>query len=247
MARYDNILLCSDLDGTLRNSKGEISEENIQAIKYFCDNGGLFTLCTGRSPSYAKELCQKGLTINTALIALNGAMIYDLDKNEILYENPIDKTEFFDVDKFIEENKQYIGGAIFHSLETKYSYAEIGDDKLYKIVFVSETAEASKMLRNLIEKQSNGRYFLTNSWDVGLELLAKNSTKGECILRIREHINRRINKTVCVGDYENDIPMLKAADLSYAVGNALPEVRNVADRITVTNNENAIAKIIEEL
>ena len=44
MARYDNILLCSDLDGTLRNSKGEISEENIQAIKYFCDNGGLLTL-----------------------------------------------------------------------------------------------------------------------------------------------------------------------------------------------------------
>ena len=247
MARYDGILLCSDLDGTLRNSKGEISEENIEAIKYFCDNGGLFTLCTGRSPSYAKELCQKGLTINTALIALNGAMIYDLVTDEILYENPIDKTDFFDIDKFIEDNRRYISGAIFHSLDTKDSYAEIGEEKLYKIVFVSETAEDSKNLRTLIERQSKGRYFLTNSWDVGLELLAKNSTKGECLLRIREHISGRINKTVCVGDYENDIPMLKAADLSYAVGNALPEVRNVADRITVTNNENAIARIIEEL
>ena len=52
---------------------------------------------------------------------------------------------------------------------------------------------------------------------------------------------------MCVGDYENDISMLKEADLSYAVGNALPRVKESAVRITVTNNESALAKIISEL
>lgn len=247
MNSFKGILLCSDLDGTLRNSKGEISKENIEAIRYFCDNGGLFTLCTGRNPSHARALCEKGLIINTALIALNGAMIYDLEKAAVLYENPIDKAELFDVDKFIEENRQYISDVVFHSIETKSRYAEIGDDKLYKIVFVSKNAEDSKILRSLIEKRSKDRFFITNSWGEGLELLAKNSTKGECLLRIREHIDRKIIKTVCVGDYENDIPMLRKADLSYAVENALPEVKAAADRITVSNNENALARIIEEL
>lgn len=247
MDSFKGILLCSDLDGTLRDSKGAISKENIEAIRYFCDNGGLFTLCTGRNPSHARALCEKGLIINTALIALNGAMIYDLEKAAVLYENPIDKTELFDVDKFIEENRQYISDVVFHSIETKSRYAEIGDDKLYKIVFVSKSEADSRVLRNLLEVNGGGRFFITNSWGEGLELLAKNSTKGECLKRIRNHIDCEINKTVCVGDYENDLSMLTAADLSYAVENALPEVKAAADRITVSNNENALARIIEEL
>ena len=80
-----------------------------------------------------------------------------------------------------------------------------------------------------------------------MELLAKSSTKGECLKRIRKHINCEITKTVCVGDYENDISMLKAADLSFAVGNAIPEVKTAADRVTVSNNESALAKIIKML
>ena len=247
MDSFKGILLCSDLDGTLRNSKGEISKENIEAIRYFCDNGGLFTLCTGRNPSHARALCEKGLIINTALIALNGAMIYDLEKAAVLYENPIDKAELFDVDKFIEENRQYISDVVFHSIETKSRYAEIGDDKLYKIVFTSKTAEASRCLRSELEKRCGDRFFITNSWPEGLELLAKSSTKGECLKRIRKHINCEITKTVCVGDYENDISMLKAADLSFAVGNAIPEVKTAADRVTASNNESALAKIIKML
>ena len=52
---------------------------------------------------------------------------------------------------------------------------------------------------------------------------------------------------VCVGDYENDIPMIKEADIGYAVGNAVPKLKAVADRVTVKNTENAIAAIIYEL
>lgn len=244
MKKYEGILLCSDLDGTLRNSEGKISQKNIEAIKNFCDNGGLFTLCTGRNPSHAKELCKNGLMINTILIALNGAMLYDLETSEVLYDNPINKAELFDVDNFIDENKQYIENVVFHSTDTRNKFCEIGDDKLYKIVFVAKTEEATCILRKRLEQICADKFFITNSWKTGMELLDKNSTKGECVKKIRNYIDKKITKIVCVGDYENDITMLEAADLAIAVGNALPEVKEKADIVMVTNDENAIEEVI---
>ena len=247
MKKYDGILLCSDLDGTLSNSDGKISNENLEAIDYFCKNGGHFTLCTGRNPEFAKKLTEAGLNINAPLTALNGAMIYSFEKEEILYENPIDKSQLFDVPAFVEANKSYINIAFFHSFESYNDFSEIGDKKLYKMVFVSDSPESSAMLRKNLEKASNGKHFITNSWNTGLEILDKKSTKGECIKLIRRLVPFEVTKTVCVGDYENDISMLKEADLSYAVGNALPCVKESADKITVTNNEIALARIISEL
>uniref|UniRef100_UPI001C556D97 HAD family hydrolase n=1 Tax=Klebsiella pneumoniae TaxID=573 RepID=UPI001C556D97 len=49
IGKYDNFLLISDLDGTLINSKQEISKENLEAVKYFIENGGIFSVATGRT------------------------------------------------------------------------------------------------------------------------------------------------------------------------------------------------------
>ena len=56
-----------------------------------------------------------------------------------------------------------------------------------------------------------------------------------------------MSNTVAVGDYHNDVSMLQAAGMGYAVANAVEEAKAVADRITVSNNEHAIARIVEEL
>ncbi len=247
MKKYNGILLCSDLDGTLSNSDGTISDENLEAIDYFCRNGGHFTLCTGRNPRFARRLKENGLNINAPLVALNGAMIYSFENEEILYENPIDKNQLFDVKTFIADNKKYINITAFHSFESYSDFSEIGDKKLYKMVFVSDSPESSATLRRNFEKIGNGRYFVTNSWNTGMEILDKNSTKGECLKIIKKLVPFEVTKTVCVGDYENDISMLKEADLAYAAGNALQSVKEIADRVTVTHDESALAKIISEL
>ena len=244
MDRYKGILLCSDLDGTLRNSKGEISEKNLKAIEYFCQNGGLFTLCTGRAASYSKELVNKGLVLNTVLITLNGAMIYDIASDKVLYENPLDREKLLGIESFIQENSELIQDIVFHCKTSKRDYKEVGDEKLYKIVFVSKTPDESKKLRKRLEKKYADDFFITNSWPIGLEILAKKSTKGECIKNIKKFIPQEIKKVVCVGDYENDISMLKAADVSFAVKNAIPDVLKTATKITVSNDEDALAKII---
>jgi hydroxymethylpyrimidine pyrophosphatase-like HAD family hydrolase len=64
---------------------------------------------------------------------------------------------------------------------------------------------------------------------------------------LREMLGNGIHTVVCAGDYENDISMLRVADISYAVGNAVPAVKAVAMRQTIPCGEGAIAQIIQEL
>lgn len=247
MGKFDGILVCSDLDGTLRNSDGIISKENIDAINYFTANGGRFSLSTGRSPQYAKELENEGVICNAPVIVINGAMIYDIRKEKILYENPI---AFERIESMGEFSKSYADCCTeinFFSRETVQSFDDIIDSILYKVVFSCKDADCAARLRKDLEERYCDGFYIVNSWHTGVEILDRKSTKGECVKRIREFCDVPIEKIVCVGDYENDISMLEAADLSFAVQNAIPSVKASAMRLTVSNDENAVAAVIEEL
>ena len=82
-----------------------------------------------------------------------------------------------------------------------------------------------------------------------MELLPMDGGKGPAVKRLREMLGgkEKIHTIIGVGDYENDVSMLKMADIGYAVANATELCLEAADRITVSNNENAIAVIIREL
>ena len=85
--KFQNVLLASDFDGTLKNDNGEITDDVKSAIKYYMNNGGKFTVCTGRiyqgfhlySPEY----------INAPVLLGNGAMAYDYENNKIVFNDAI--------------------------------------------------------------------------------------------------------------------------------------------------------------
>ena len=79
------------------------------------------------------------------------------------------------------------------------------------------------------------------------EILPKGASKGNLLCKMAKLLNINIEKTIAVGDYNNDVSMIKAAGLGFAVSNAVPEAKAAADYITVSNNESAIAAIIEGL
>ena len=97
MGHFDGYLLVSDMDGTLLNSKGKLSEENKRAIEYFVDNGGQFTLATGRMLPSVKRHIHK-LKVTLPVIMYNGTKIYDFSNDEVIYE------------KFLEEERKEISG-----------------------------------------------------------------------------------------------------------------------------------------
>ena len=88
-----------------------------------------------------------------------------------------------------------------------------------------------------------GGAFYSRSWYIGVEIIPEDSGKGVCVKKLKELTNSKL--LICVGDFENDIEMIKAADIGYAVENAVDSVKQIADRITVSNTESAIAEIIK--
>ena len=91
------------------------------------------------------------------------------------------------------------------------------------------------------------RFTGSRSWPTGFEIQGKEGGKGAALQWIRRYLGERVRITVGVGDFENDISLIRDADIGYAVANAIPEAKAAADRVTVAHTEHAIAAIIEEL
>ena len=250
MGKYTGILLCSDFDGTLFNGE-YIPEENMKAIKHFRENGGLFTLASGRNQQFLRPLFE-GYSFGVPLINLNGAVIYDFDNDKVITERfmkgvteellyrILDEVEgvcrfsFFQKSGGIREEKRRGDKIDPARLVDLYKFAVNieGNSEDY----IRGRDEIAKIMKN---------HCIVRSYEDYSEVLEPESTKAPNTRALARLVGA--DTLVCVGDYENDIEMIKEADIGYAVGNAIDDVKAVADRITVSVNDAAIARIIEEL
>ena len=96
---FDGYTLVSDMDGTLINSNKEISKENLDAIKYFVNNGGKFTVATGRMVASVECFLDR-LNLDLPAILHNGGKIYDYNNKKVVYEHFIEE----DSDKILGLN-----------------------------------------------------------------------------------------------------------------------------------------------
>lgn len=250
MGKFDGILLCSDFDGTFA-SNGVPIEANMKAIKYFRENGGLFTLASGRNYEFLTPLF-KGYDFGVPMINMNGALIYDFDNKKILSERTMKGVTLEKIRRIVAE----VGGVSHINLFTKRGFRkldisggqapsteEYGDLYKFAVRVFGEKPEGDRakeiikgiMTEHVIERSSSNY----------VEVLEPESTKSPNTLALKKAVGA--HTLVCVGDYENDIEMIKSADIGYAVDNAIDELKAVADRVTVSCKDGAIAKIIEEL
>ena len=252
MGRYDGILIMSDWDGTL-STGGTVSAENIEAIRRFQAEGGIFTLCSGRNYTHFDRY-REFVVPNAPICAYNGALIVDTD-GSFLSESFLDREALLAVRELV------IRGAVtsYVNLYTKEdgapttctmqefvdNFAEYEKMHHYKSVLVCKKEEEAIAAQRLAETLIPDGCFAVRSWPVGLEILKKSASKGEALKFMKKRLGARL--TVAAGDYENDAEMLVSADIGYAVENAVPSVKAVADRITVSASESAIARIIDEL
>ncbi len=258
MQKFKGVLFLSDIDGTLTDEHGEISKENADAIRYFQSEGGLFTVSSGRNPHYIEKYANNMIP-NAPVIGINGTYICDMQTDMRLWHCPLDAdveqavifvaNEFPEIDLIVVSSATtdlYFPRERMHLLASEMTAL---DHPLYRIVFVAK-APFSHILRDILCARYKGRYILEFSWSGGLELHDQNSGKGACIPVLCEILKQRghsIHTTVAAGDYENDLTMLAASDISYATENAIPSVKAVASRYTVHHTQSAIARIIEEL
>ena len=266
MKKFEGMLFCTDLDGTLYNDEKMVSKQNLDAIEYFKSEGGLFTFITGRVPATSKNIYNI-IRPNAPIGCINGGGIYDFKTNKYLWNTPLaaDVIELVrEVDKCLpeigiqynSENKVYfnkdnsamVSFREVTGLPNVTCHFEDVRETILKIVFGHEDEQQLLLLAKLLNDHPKAKYFDFIRSEKNLyEILPKGSSKGAALQRMATLLGIDIKNTIAVGDYNNDISMVKAAGIGFAVENAVDELKNVADYITVSNNKHAISAIIDSL
>ncbi len=269
MKKFEGILFCTDIDGTLVNSQNVISEENKKAIRYFMDNGGYFTACTGRQPRGVQGVF-KELNANAPAICFNGAWIYDMDAQKDLRVLPLcdghlprilahlkanEKVRFiilsstkgsihiaYNRDKGIYVNADPTQEDFSFNNEAEV-IEYMNGHMIYKALFYVKDEDSDEVKAGVIEAFPDCA--VHRSWIKGIEINVPGACKGPSARYVADLLGAKL--LVCSGDYENDRTMIEEADLGYAVANAIPSLKAAADRIAPSCNDSAIAAIIYEL
>ena len=265
MGKYSGIIIFSDFDGTFYYGKEmRAPKENIEAVRYFQENGGRFTLATGRYPNILDRYADRigGIKANAPIIAGNGSLVYDYEEKRELFsacvtsdltpallelakhEELFDKVDFFPRDPWASirvdrTDTEAMKSIMEQSPHKMYFHVKVDDSDRELALKQSDKAKA------LIRSCVSDKYDIVRASLAGIEILPHGITKGMHVRPIAERLG--CDKIICVGDYENDTPMIIEADIGYAMGNAHPSLFKVADRIAPRCEEGAIAKIIYEL
>jgi Cof subfamily protein (haloacid dehalogenase superfamily) len=264
MSKYGKYIIISDLDGTLINSQHEISQKNLAAIDYFTEQGGRFAIATGRSIQNVRPFIT-GLKLNGPSILYNGAAVYDFSSEIILGAEYLEKdllTDYINYcinifDKMVVEIFTPEGMYIvspesnvddYVLLEKQpFSRAELKDlmerDWL-KLMLYDKHNTLIEAQKAFFETKLDSSFCNFFSHEFYFEVLNKGTSKGSALKSLRKLEHFSDKTIIAVGDYDNDIEMVKFADVGIAVENAREGVRSAADIVTVSNDCDAIHEII---
>lgn len=271
MAKFDNIIIVSDIDETFLGTGGKIIPENLSAIEYFKQNGGSFTFATGREEYLIySSIPNINEIVNIPIIGCNGAYIYDMGDRSIKNEVFLD----YDRIKNIIRNTVRIEPELWMRVSSQgkmyCSFFPKGDDNWYKIFSdriivgdihtASDTSKWHKVLFEGTQEQvSHIRAYLDTlgnslpfefiyAHPTVLEIMPKNGTKGMMLKKLKEIIGKKDATVFAVGDYENDEQMLRMADRCATPANGMEYLKRIPGIMVLCDNNNgAIADLITKI
>lgn len=258
---FQDILIISDMDGTLLNSSSKISQENLSAINHFIDNGGSFTVATGRM-NVAVNMYIEELPLNIPAILYNGAMIYDFGKEEIVWKQNLED-DVMPIINWVLSDYPEVGVQIYsnnkvhvcrNSIQTEKHIAREHLEPVFckideapfpwiKCMLIADNHILMEIKEHLREKEISFRSVFSES--NFLELLNTNSSKGNALKELIRIYGFSRKNVISLGDNLNDIELIQAAGTGIAVDNAHPELKQVADYCCCSNNDHAIAEVIK--
>lgn len=276
MGKFTGVLLASDYDNTLLDTQTaflsgrpapEIPSRNLRALTYFMENGGAFTISTGRSVPSIGQFAEK-VPHNAPFIASNGAALYDFQSgaylervflpdavpdraDAILTRFPSAALELYDAfDKIHAVRPNEF--TRLHERVTRVPVAvrdAISDvpRPVLKMMFQDEREHLERIRDELRDAHWDDDCEIFFTARTLLELTAKGATKGSMVLRLAERLGIARENVYCAGDEVNDIPMLRAAAEGFAPSDCAEEVRESGATIVGDCSNGAIADVIEIL
>ena len=247
MALFSDVLLTVDYDRTLTAPDSTIPERNIQAIRYFIENGGAFTVNTGRSVPMTRVF-RDIVPVNAPLLLYNGSAAYDLTENRLTFCHAIDldlwetvrrcealfpdlTVEVQGIDAHYRFSENPMWDAFSDHQLCARGFAQPGDDlgPFLKFTLYGEFRDvtvADMFNGSVEEKRRMDDAEETLHREFGhkcevfraatriIDIHAKGVSKARSARELQAHLGRKF--LVCIGDANNDLPMMYDADYAYA-------------------------------
>ena len=268
-------LVATDLDGTLLNSAGVVSQENIDAIHEMTKMGVFFVPSSGRA-FWELPPCVRSIPDARYFICSDGAVIYDTQKEE-----PLDDRSFRGDDirraldcmlagkthlllhhkghVYVDAQKHNEEGYIAHRVPPSFRRAmyelAVAEDNFKEFCYGLDSIEmvtvffaSDEDLNECRERLlADGAFSVTSTEPTNLEIFRKDAGKGNALDRLAALLGADRSETIAVGDNFNDLENFAHAGLALAMGNALPVAKEAAHRIICKNDEHAMVYILENL
>ena len=285
-------LVAIDLDGTMLNSYGIVTENTKKAIKRTIEKGIDVIIASGRPVDSIKTIANE-IGSKNYFIAGNGALIYDIQKDKNIYENYLNKEKVLEIIKMCEENsisynvytdKTILAKALKYNVlyyykenlkkpedkqthinivENLYEYInKMEEEKFLKITICDENKsifqsiikkldeieniqvlEVSHMSRKMIQQGTEEipiEYFYT-------EISSKNTDKWYALEYLMKKLKIKKEEIVTIGDNMNDKKMIEEAGLGIVMGQSSPLIKEIANEITTTNEEDGVAIALDKI
>ena len=270
---YRKTAIFSDLDGTLFNSDSRISERNLSAIRAYTEAGGLFAIATGRCFSNSVYYMRTYVP-EAPSIVFNGSAVFDPVSRTYPYRITADlkaltevlvwcREQFpgMDIQAYGEQDTYYLTPPELATKElveqlqpcTFTSLEQIAGKPLFKTLHYGQPEETKALYRYLVESGLEKRLAIVRAitgippYHEHIELLPMNVNKGTALDACRSLECYRNRTLFGVGDYRNDLELLEHADIAVCPSNASEEIRSASDHVLASNDEDAIADLIERL
>ena len=263
-------LLVLDIDGTLLDKNGVISDEDRKALARVCDLGLPVSLSTGRVVTACSEIIRQ-LSLDSYHIFFDGALVINPSQGEEIYVQPIDKMLVKQANEFAHQNginlEFYSADRYFVERETWAS--DIRRDFYHTppiVVDISKLWQKERIIKGVLtlrspEEKAKAELLYLQFKDVlsfsltktpaypevdFINVLAPEVSKGEALQALASFLGIPLAEVVAIGDGPNDISLLASAGLAIAMGDAPDELKAVADYVTLDVDHNGLAEAIKK-
>ena len=271
MGLFSDCLFGCDIDGTLLVN-GIINPRNIEKIEYFMNEGGNFSLSTGRTVGAVGPVLSKLKRVSPSIVS-NGCMIYDYENKKVLDELYVPKSDYFIVKKVLDMGlnvgiEVHSGDkvlTVFRNAETDIhqeyewlesitvSFEEASRYRWNKVVMMFEKEEALIAVKKMIAGEETQASFVDTSAVIAgkrrryYEQFPKGVSKASALDKLTKILNIKKGGLFAIGDYYNDLEMIKKADISAVPAGTPRDIEIYADYIACRCEDGAVADFIDYL
>lgn len=266
MGKFDGVLLYTDYDDTLYNHHRTVSEENHRAIRYFMAEGGRFSIATGRAKrTFAPQIAKEHLEFNAPVVVGNGAGIYDFHADRYVLRTQLSQDAPRHMDQLCScypglSFEAYHGDDIYvhhpnpvtlrHLERVGVPYRECAMEEMptpWDKVILEEDHPVLQQAQDYILSHWGTEYEAIFSNRYLLEVTAKGANKGTMVAHVAKLLGIAPQNVYCMGDNQNDIPMLAVSAIPFAPANCSQPVKDWGARLVGDTDEHAVAQVIDIL